>query len=82
MRSSPGQPLAPWEKSLRPYSVIAVSVYCDQLVMIDAIVDELRARGFTKASRSLVLRSCVLALPLAAVERLVTEQMGKDAIYK
>lgn len=51
--------------SARPYRVIAVSVYEDDLAVIDAKVETLRARG-VRTSRSALLRAGALALDVQA----------------
>ena len=53
---SPG----PRRKSARPsprhYKVICISLYTGDLERLDALVDELKARGITKANRSALIR--------------------------
>lgn len=41
------------------YKVICVSLYNEDLARLDAVVRELKSRGFTKANRSAVLRAAV-----------------------
>lgn len=41
---------------MKPYKVISVSFYVEQLVALDAKVEALKEAGYTRASRSKVLR--------------------------
>ncbi|MBI5512806.1 MAG: hypothetical protein HY909_03515 [Deltaproteobacteria bacterium] len=41
------------------YKVICISLYNEDLARLDALVQALKSRGFTKASRSAVLRAAV-----------------------
>lgn len=44
----------------RPYKVICISVFAEDLVAIDAKVAELKRRGYTRANRSMLVR-CAIA---------------------
>jgi hypothetical protein len=41
------------------YKVICISMYNDDLALLDRVVKELKKRGFTKANRSAVLRAAM-----------------------
>lgn len=41
------------------YKVICISLYNDDLALLDRVVRELKKRGFTKANRSAVLRAAM-----------------------
>lgn len=41
------------------YKVICISLYNDDLALLDRVVKELKKRGFTKANRSAVLRAAM-----------------------
>jgi hypothetical protein len=51
------------------YKVICISMYTDDLARLDAVVKELKRRGYTKANRSAVLRVAVDQLDLDRVPR-------------
>ncbi|HLV22158.1 MAG TPA: hypothetical protein VKZ49_14795 [Polyangiaceae bacterium] len=68
----PRQP-APTEerKSDKPthYKVICISMYTEDLQKLDAMVDDLKARGLTKANRSALIRYALSAVDLESVPR-------------
>src|SRR5579863_5128622 len=51
------------------YKVICISLYTKDLEDLDAAVDELKARGMTKASRSALIRVALEQLDLNKVPR-------------
>jgi hypothetical protein len=51
------------------YKVICISMYTEDLARLDAVVKELKRRGYTKANRSAVLRVAVDQLDLDRVPR-------------
>jgi hypothetical protein len=61
------------EEAVKPkpehYKVICISMYNDDLTRLDSVVDELKRRGHTKASRSSVLRAAMLQIDLDKVPR-------------
>jgi len=63
------KPKAP--KSDRPthYKVICISMYTDDLQRLDAMVDELKGRGLTKANRSALIRHALSNVDLDKVPR-------------
>jgi hypothetical protein len=59
------------EPAARPvhYKVICISLYTKDLERLDACVDELKARGLTKANRSALIRVALEQLDLDKVPR-------------
>jgi hypothetical protein len=59
------------EPAARPahYKVICISLYTKDLERLDARVDELKARGLTKANRSALIRVALDQLDLDKVPR-------------
>jgi hypothetical protein len=51
------------------YKVICISLYTKDLERLDALVDELKARGMTKASRSALIRVALDQVDLDKVPR-------------
>jgi hypothetical protein len=51
------------------YKVICISMYTKDLEQLDNMVDELKARGMTKANRSAVIRVALEQLDLDKVPR-------------
>jgi hypothetical protein len=51
------------------YKVICISLYTKDLERLDALVDELKARGITKANRSALIRVALDQLDLEKVPR-------------
>ncbi|MFO0555564.1 MAG: hypothetical protein U0271_44715 [Polyangiaceae bacterium] len=51
------------------YKVICISMYTDDLRKLDDMVDELKARGLTKASRSALIRHALSSVELDKVPR-------------
>jgi hypothetical protein len=51
------------------YKVICISMYTKDLDRLDALVDELKARGLTKANRSALIRVALDQLDLDKVPR-------------
>jgi len=56
------------EKPLH-YKVICISMYTDDLKRLDGMVDELKARGLTKANRSALIRYALGAVDLDRVPK-------------
>ena len=67
--SQRGKDLA--EKAAKPthYKVICISMYTKDLGRLDALVDELKGRGITKANRSALIRVALEQLDLDKVPR-------------
>lgn len=65
----------PRAKTLRPedrpahYKVICISMYTDDLERLDGMVDQLKARGLTKANRSALIRHALSLVELDKVPR-------------
>ena len=59
------------ERAAKPthYKVICISLYTKDLERLDALVDELKARGMTKASRSALIRAALDQVDLDKVPR-------------
>jgi len=51
------------------YKVICISMYTKDLERLDGLVDELKARGLTKANRSALIRAALDQLDLDKVPR-------------
>ena len=60
--------MAPVPKPLH-YKVICISLYTRDLDRLDELVDELKARGLTKANRSALIRVALDQLDLDKVPR-------------
>jgi hypothetical protein len=59
----------PAEPKPTHYKVICISLYLRDLERLDALVDELKARGITKANRSALIRVALDQLDLDKVPR-------------
>jgi len=59
---------APPERPLH-YKVICISMYTDDLERLDDMVDELKARGLTKANRSALIRHALTQVDLQKVPK-------------
>jgi hypothetical protein len=59
------------DKAAKPthYKVICISMYTKDLARLDELVDELKARGITKANRSALIRVALEQLDLDKVPR-------------
>lgn len=57
------------EKDSLHYKVICISLYNEDLHKLDAMVDELKGRGFTKANRSALIRTALEQVDLSKVRR-------------
>ncbi len=64
----PRRPERPTSKPAH-YKVICISLYTKDLEHLDALVDELKARGVTKANRSALIRVALDQLDLDKVPR-------------
>lgn len=62
------RPVADGDKPLH-YKVICISMYTDDLTKLDEMVDELKARGLTKANRSALIRHALGQVDLEKVPR-------------
>lgn len=51
------------------YKVICISLYNEDLERLDAMVDELKQRGFTKANRSALIRFALENADLSKVQK-------------
>jgi hypothetical protein len=51
------------------YKVICISMYNNDLARLDALVDALKARGMTKASRSALIRAALDQVDLDKIPR-------------
>ena len=51
------------------YKVICISMYTRDLERLDALVDELKGQGVTKANRSALIRAALEQVDLARVPR-------------
>jgi hypothetical protein len=67
LRSLPGGAAAPQKPA--HYKVICISMYNDDLSRLDAMVDELKERGFTKANRSALIRMALEQVDLSQAKR-------------
>ena len=58
-------------KPARPthYKVICISMYTDDLKRLDTMVEELKARGMTKANRSALIRYALSGVNLEQVPK-------------
>jgi hypothetical protein len=60
---------APPSEKPTHYKVICISMYTKDLARLDALVDELKSRGVTKANRSALIRAALDQLDLDKVPR-------------
>ncbi len=60
--------VAPSERP-QHYKVICISMYTKDLARLDALVDELKAKGVTKANRSALIRAALDQVDLDRVPR-------------
>jgi len=51
------------------YKVICISIYTDDLERLDGMVDELKAKGLTKANRSALIRHALTQVDLDKVPK-------------
>lgn len=69
-RASAGvKPKAPPAERPTHYKVICISLYTDDLAKLDEMVDELKAKGLTKANRSALIRHALEQVDLDKVPR-------------
>jgi hypothetical protein len=63
--------LASAEKATKPvhYKVICISMYTDDLKRLDTMVENLKARGLTKANRSALIRYALSGVDLDRVPK-------------
>ncbi len=66
--AKPATPAASQEKPTH-YKVICISMYNEDLARLDALVDALKARGMTKASRSGLIRAALDQVDLDKIPR-------------
>jgi len=71
MNNSTGPESSTNEKAAKPthYKVICISMYTKDLGRLDELVEELKARGITKANRSALIRVALEQLDLDKVPR-------------
>ncbi|MEM1030114.1 MAG: hypothetical protein AAGN82_07180 [Myxococcota bacterium] len=62
-------PVTPERAKPTHYKVICISMYTDALARLDAMVVELKRRGFTKANRSALIRHALERVDLDQVPR-------------
>jgi hypothetical protein len=60
---------APAAEKPSHYKVICISMYTKDLAQLDAMVDELKARGLTKANRSALIRAALEQIDLSKVQK-------------
>jgi hypothetical protein len=60
---------APAAEKPAHYKVICISMYTKDLAQLDSMVDELKARGLTKANRSALIRAALEQLDLSKVQK-------------
>jgi hypothetical protein len=60
---------APAAEKPSHYKVICISMYTKDLAQLDSMVDELKARGLTKANRSALIRAALEQLDLSKVQK-------------
>jgi len=65
----PAAPKAEAKEKPTHYKVICISMYTKDLGRLDDLVDELKARGITKANRSALIRVALEQLDLDKVPR-------------
>lgn len=63
------KPIARVSEKPSHYKVICISMYTRDLEQLDAMVDDLKARGLTKASRSALIRHALSLVDLDKVPR-------------
>ncbi len=70
-KSEPSLPSTGVEEKKKPthYKVICISMYTDALGRLDEMVMELKARGYTKANRSALIRHALDVVDLDSVPR-------------
>ncbi len=57
------------EKDALHYKVICISLYNEDLQRLDGMVDTLKGKGFTKASRSALIRAALDQVDLTKIRR-------------
>jgi hypothetical protein len=67
--SGPAEAGADDKKRPAHYKVICISMYTDALSRLDAMVRELKARGYTKANRSALIRHALETVNLDSIPR-------------
>ena len=68
-RASTGAPVAAKKPRPTHYKVICISMYTRDLKRLDALVDDLKARGMTKANRSALIRAALDQVDLDKIPR-------------
>ena len=63
------KPVTPAAEKPTHYKVICISMYTDDLAHLDEMVDELKARGLTKANRSALIRHALANVDLDKVPK-------------
>ena len=69
--AAPTAPTGAQDEKEKPthYKVICISMYVDALEKLDAMVRELKGRGYTKANRSALIRHALECVDLDKVPR-------------
>jgi hypothetical protein len=57
------------DKDALHYKVICISLYNEDLQRLDGMVDTLKGKGFTKASRSALIRAALDQVDLSKIRR-------------
>jgi hypothetical protein len=68
-KSAPRPAPAPASEKPTHYKVICISMYTRDLARMDALVEELKARGVTKANRSALIRAALEQVDLDKIPR-------------
>ncbi len=67
--SGPRAKAAQVDKEALHYKVICISLYNEDLQRLDGMVDTLKGKGFTKASRSALIRAALDQVDLSKIRR-------------
>ncbi len=65
----PPPPQAPKKEKPTHYKVVSISLYNEDIERLDAMVQELKRRGFTKANKSQLIRFALETVDLDAMPR-------------
>ncbi len=61
------------------YKVLAISLYTRDIELADQLVAQMKARGFTKANRSMVIRLALAQLDVEAATQKLSPQIGESS---
>lgn len=67
--ASPKVPSSPKKDKPTHYRVVSISLYTEDIARLEAMVAELKRRGFTKANRSQLIRYALDTVDLDAMPR-------------